>query len=249
MKRSVVLGTEIDAVSFDEAIDLALEEMTRRRGAYVVTPNTEMLLRARKDDALREALHNAALALPDGVGVQLAAHILGIPLGERIAGVDFAHCLLARMSREGKSVFLLGAEEGVAQLASDQLLNEFPSLEIKGLHSGYFDEVEEKNIRIQINTAAPDLLIVCLGSPRQEIWMNRNSTSLNVGIMAGLGGTLDIFARRLPRAPRWMRSAGLEWLFRLVKEPRRIVRMIRLPHIITMALQERIGGRKRYGQG
>ena len=248
MTRLVVLGTEIDAISFDEAIDRAFGESKHRRGAYVVTPNSEMLLAAREDGALRDALHGAFLALPDGAGVVLVSRILGTPLPERIPGVDFARALLARMGREGGSLFLLGAAEGVADRAAKRIKKAYPALTLAGRHSGYFTADEESALIEQINAASPDLLIVCLGSPRQEHWMAQNASRLRVGLMAGLGGTLDLFAGRTRRAPRWMRALGLEWLFRLIGEPRRIVRVARIPQLFWIAFQSRIGGREKDGK-
>lgn len=248
MTRIVVLGTEIDAISFDEAIDRAFTEMKCRRGAYIVTPNSEMLLAAREDGELCDALRGAFLALPDGAGVVLASRILGTPLPGRIAGVDFARVLLARMGRTGGSLFLLGAAEGVAARAAGRITKAFPALSIAGVQNGFFTEEEERELIDRINTASPDLLIVCLGSPRQERWMAQNAPRLRVGLMAGLGGTLDLFAGRTRRAPRWMRTLGLEWLFRLLGEPWRARRISRIPRLFWIAFRCRIGGRQRDGK-
>lgn len=247
MRRTVVLGTEIDAVSLSEATDRALNEMQRRRSAYVVTPNAEMLLTARRDPALRAALRGAALSLCDGVGVQLAARILGDPIRERIPGVDFIRALLPHMDRAGGRVFLLGALPGVAERAARRLHEAFPALEIVGWQDGYYAPEEEPALVARINALSPELVIVCLGSPRQEIWMREHAAVLRVGLLAGLGGTLDLFAGRVRRAPRWMRRAGLEWLFRTMAEPRRIARAVRLPALLIAALQSRIGGKQRDG--
>ncbi len=243
MKRIVVLGAEIDAISMDEATDCAVQEMKQRRGAYVVTPNAEMLLAAQKDPALRAALRGAVIALPDGVGVLLASRILGTPIRRRVAGVDFARALLAKMSRSDGRIFLFGAAEGVAERAAKRIRKVYPALEIVGWHSGFFKQEEERSLIDLINERSPDLLIVCLGSPKQEKWMAENAAFLSVGLMTGLGGALDLFAGRTRRAPRWMRRAGLEWLFRMIGEPRRIVRIVRIPQLFFLALRARFGGR------
>ena len=247
MKRLVVLGTGIDPVTLDEATDYALCEMRRRRGSYVVTPNAEMLLCAERNPGLRAALEEAALSLPDGVGVTLAARLSGISLTERVPGVDFARRLLAGLNGVNGRVFLLGAAPGVAAQAAGRLKNLFPELEIVGWQHGFFKAEDEPALIDRINVLSPDFLIVCLGSPKQELWMHAHSAQLNVGLMAGLGGALDIFARRLPRAPRWMRRAGLEWLFRLLIEPRRFTRMIGIPILFIKAFHHRIGGSRKHG--
>lgn len=243
MKRAGILGTEIDLIGLDAAVDLALEAMNGRNGRYVVTPNSEFLLEARTRRELRAAVSRAYLSLPDSIGVFVAARILGIPLVERIPGIDFAERLLEKMGETGKSVFLLGSKQGVAEKAADRLCEEYPGLVIAGTNDGYFTSGEEDMICDRINAASPDLLIVCLGSPRQELWMHKNAGRLNVGLMAGLGGTLDVFAGAVSRAPQKWRRAGLEWLYRLIREPGRILRVIRIPLVILVSLWYRIGGK------
>ena len=242
MKRTVVLGTEIDAVSLEEAVDRAVEIMASRKGAYAVTPNSEMLLQARKDPVLAAALRRAALSLPDGVGVLLVSRILGCPIRERVCGIDFAWRLFEVMEAEGKSVFLLGAKDGIADRAAERLKRSYPRLQIAGTHSGYFDPGEELALLKQINAVSPDLLLVCLGSPKQELWMERVSSQLSVGLMAGLGGTLDVLAGTVRRAPESWQKCGMEWFFRLLCQPRRIVRVMRIPSLFLTAIRTKIGG-------
>lgn len=243
MKKISVLGTRFDDISIPEAVEAALQLMAEKKGSYVVTPNPEIVLAGRKNRKLAGALRGAALSLPDGVGVVLASRILGTPITNRVPGIDFATALLSRMSDRGMSVFLLGAEEGVAETAADRLSERFPGLRILGTNDGYFSEYDEGPLLERINEAEPDLLTVCLGSPKQELWMRTNRDHLRVGLMAGLGGTLDVWAGVTKRAPRKWRRLGLEWLYRLIREPRRIVRMIRLPGILLAALWYRIGGK------
>ena len=242
MKRTVVLGTEIDAVSLEEAVDRAVTIMASRKGAYAVTPNSEMLLQARKDPVLAAALRRAALSLPDGVGVLLVSRILGCPIRERVCGIDFAWRLFDVMESEGKSVFLLGAKEGIADRAAERLQRNYPRLQIAGTHSGYFEPWEEQALLKQINAVSPDLLLVCLGSPKQELWMERVSSQLQVGLMAGLGGTLDVLAGTVRRAPESWQKCGMEWLFRLLCQPRRIFRVMRIPGLFLTAIRTKIGG-------
>lgn len=244
MNRMLVLGTEIDRISFSEAIELALNCMEHRRGEYVVTPNSEIVLRAGRERELRAAISGAVLSLPDSVGVDLVCRILGTPIEERIPGIDFASALLEQMAKREKSVYFLGAKEGVAARAAAALLKSFPGIVIAGTENGYFKPSDEEELIGRINTASPDLLLVCLSAPKQELWMYHNASRLQVGLMAGLGGALDVFSGDVPRAPILWRKSGLEWLFRLIHEPERIIRMLKLPLIVFAAVWNRIKGER-----
>ena len=232
--RIDVMGVGFDSLTMDEAVARARDLMAERRAAYVVTPNPEIVMLCREDAAAMQAVQNADLVLADGVGVIYGAKILGTPLRAKLPGIDFAAALMTQMGREGKSVFLLGAKPGVADAAGEKLRERFPGLVIAGTNDGYFqddDPVVEK-----INAVQPDLLLVCLGAPKQELFMVHHQKQLQVGLMIGLGGSLDGFAGTVKRAPVWMQRAGLEWLYRLIKEPRRFKRMLRLPKFVLAVL-------------
>ena len=240
MSRVEVCGIRFDDLSIREAVERALWLMEEARSVIAVTPNAEMLLNAQSNDELREVIDEAELVLADGVGVVKASRIQGKPLHHRVPGIDFCAALLARMAELGQRVFLLGGVEGVAEEAAANMAARYPGLVIAGTHNGYFDAEESYELIEQINASAPDLLIVCLGSPKQEIWMKRCADRLLVGMMIGLGGTLDVYAGRVQRAPERFRRLGLEWLYRLVKEPKRLRRMIRLPAIYALAFFRRL---------
>ena len=242
MNRIDVLGVEFDDMDIVEAVELAMGFMEERRCAYAVTPNPEIVLECRKNRRLAAAVRAADMVLPDGVGVIYASRILGTPIKNRLPGIDFASALMARMSECGKKVFLLGAKTGVAELAAERLTERYPGLEVCGVNDGYFEEEDNELVLEKINAQSPDLILVCLGAPKQEIWMKNNAELLNAGLMIGLGGALDVYAGVVERAPRKWRKLGLEWLYRLIKEPRRIKRMIKLPGILFPALWRRIGG-------
>ena len=231
--RQEILGVGFDGVTMDEAVKRALELMTRRERAYVCTPNPEIVMRSRKDAALRAAINGASLVLPDGVGVVWAAKRLGKPIPQRVTGYDFLLSLLGKMRG---SVFVLGGRPGVAEKAAQEIERRFPYVTIAGCQHGYFtdgDAVSEK-----IRNAAPDLLIVCLGSPKQELWMAEHR-DVGAGLMAGLGGAADVLAGEVKRAPPGWQKRGLEWLYRLIHEPRRIKRQIRLPLFVAAILVQR----------
>ena len=241
--RINVLGVGFDDLTLDEAVDRAFELIGQRRGAYAVTPNPEIVQLCRSDETAREAVNNADLVLADGIGIIKAASILGTPLKDRVPGIDFAQAMFARLAQTGGTVFLFGARPGVAQLAAEKLSERFAGLRIVGTNDGYFDD--DAPIIEKINSAKPDFLLVCLGAPKQEKWMLENRASLDVGLMAGLGGSLDVFSGTVRRAPEEWRKMGLEWLYRLLKEPRRIGRMAKLPLFLVDAAAERLGGKKR----
>lgn len=237
-----VMGVLFDNVTMDEALLKAEEILSGQSAQYVVTPNSEIVYEAMRSQELCDLINNASLVLPDGAGVVLGSRILKTPLKEKVAGVDFADRLLAYLAKAGGSVYLLGSKPGVAELAAEKMLEKHPGLTIAGLADGYFKD--EDPVIEKINAVAPDVLFVCLGAPKQEKFMAAHKQELNVKLMAGLGGSLDSFAGTVKRAPEWMIKLSLEWLYRLIKEPKRFGRMLRLPKFIWAVLCKRIGGGK-----
>lgn len=241
MSRTDVLGVGFDNVTKAEAVERALALIDAREGRYVVTPNPEIVMLARENPALKEALAGADIVLPDGAGIIKGAAILGRPMKEKVPGIDFACGVMARLAERGGSVYLFGAKPGVAEAAAETLRTKFPGLVISGTSDGYFSD--DGPIIEKIKDAAPDLLLVCLGAPKQELWMARMSGKLPVGLMVGLGGSLDVFAGTVKRAPEAWQKLDLEWLYRLLKEPRRIGRMMKLPLFVIEAAGERLRGK------
>ena len=239
--RTQILGVGFDNVTMAEAVDKAVALM-QRRGAYAVTPNPEIILMSRRDAAFAKAVNSADLVLPDGIGDLYAAKILGTPLKERVCGSDIFPLLLKYLDERGGSVFLYGARPGVAEEAADKLRDAYPGLVIVGTQHGY--DNDDTKLLQQLEEVKPDLLMVCLGAPRQELWMHVHAGMKSVGLMIGLGGCLDLMAGRVKRAPVSWQKIGLEWLYRLIQEPRRIGRMIKLPQILFLALIARGKERK-----
>lgn len=239
--RIDVLGVGFDNFTMDEAVARGMALMAEKKAAYVVTPNPEIVMLARKDPALLSAVEDAALVLPDGVGVVKGARILGTPLKEKLPGIDFAANLMAKMAENGQKLFLLGAKPGIAEAAADELKLRFPGLAVCGTNDGYFQD--DAPVLEKINAAAPDLLLVCLGAPKQELWMQANAARLSVGLMAGLGGSLDVFAGVTARAPEIWQKLGLEWFYRLLKEPSRAKRMSNLPKFGFAVIGKRLSGK------
>ena len=241
MSRTDVLGVGFDNVTKAEAVERALALIDAREGRYVVTPNPEIVMLAKENPALKEALAGADIVLPDGAGIVKGAAILGRPMKEKVPGIDFACGVMSRLAERGGSVYLFGAKPGVAEAAAETLRTKFPGLVISGTSDGYFSD--DGPIIEKIKDAAPDFLLVCLGAPKQELWMAKMSGKLPVGLMVGLGGSLDVFAGTVKRAPEAWQKLDLEWLYRLLKEPRRIGRMMKLPLFVIEAAGERLRGK------
>ena len=234
--RIDVCGVGIDNVTMDEAVAWAMELLRGSETAYAVTPNAEIVWEAMHDPALRDLINEAALVLPDGAGVVLGARILGTPLKEKVAGIDFAGRLMAAMAQSGHKLYLLGSKPGVAEEAARRCVEKYPGLQICGTADGYFQD--EGPVVEAINASGADAVFVCLGAPKQERFMKAHQQELHARFLIGLGGSLDGFAGNVKRAPKWMIRCNLEWLYRLVKEPRRLGRMMRLPKFILAVRKE-----------
>lgn len=234
--KSDVLGVAFNRVTVDEAVDRTLSRIAEGQSAYICTPNPEIVWACRKNAALRRAIDEADMTLADGIGVVWASRVLGdAPLPERVSGYDFLMALLARF--EGR-VFLLGGRPGVAERAVAEIERRFPAVTVAGCRDGYFQDGDE--VLRTIREAAPDVILVCMGTPEQELWMQRNMPFLDRGVMIGLGGCLDVLAGDLRRAPeRWIR-ANLEWLYRLIQQPWRLGRQLRLPLFVGAVLAGKI---------
>ena len=240
--RVNILSVGFDNVTLEEASEIGMEYIRTGKKAMVVTPNAEIGLECLKTPQLNDLVNSAQLVLPDGVGVVYAAKILKKHIKGKVAGVDFAEELVKNMAREKRSLFLFGGKPGVAEQAASRLSQKYPGLVIAGALNGYFDD--EEPIIEQINKSVADALFVCLGCPKQEYFMHRNFERLNVKLMAGLGGSLDIFSGNSQRAPDIFVKLGLEWFYRLAKEPKRIKRMARLPLYLVYALKSKYKGEK-----
>ncbi len=239
--RTDVLGVGFDDLTPAEAVQSGAALIEEEGFHYAVTPNPEFILSAKKDPQFRRTLAEADLVLADGIGVIYSAKILGRPLKGRVTGVGFAQDLMAWMAAHGKRLFLLGAKPGVAELAAANLKAAHPGLIVCGTHDGYFQD--DAPVVEAIRASAADVCFVCLGAPKQEFWMAQHGPDTGARLMVGLGGCLDVFAGVVERAPEGFQKLGLEWLYRLIKEPRRIRRMARLPLVLCDAAAARLRGK------
>ena len=236
-----VLGVHFDTLTPNEAVARGIELMNEGGFHYVVTPNPEFVLAAEKDEEFRSVLNGADLVIPDGIGVIYSARILGTPLPERVPGIEFAAKMLEQLNEMGGRLFLLGAKPGVADKAGENILAQYPNIVLCGTQDGYFKD--EEDVILKVAAARPDLMFVCLGAPKQEKWMARWGQHTGAKLAIGLGGVLDVYAGTVERAPEAWQKLGLEWAYRLKKEPKRFGRMARLPLVLVKSAGQRVKGK------
>ena len=231
-ERVNILGVDVDAVTMAEAVDVVRRAMDTRAGVMVATANAEMLMRATHDEELRHILNASALVVPDGAGTVWAARHLGHAMPERVAGYDLAQELLRCAPAEGRRVYFFGSAPGVAEKAKAKAEQIYPGIEIVGVRNGFFSPADNAAIIAEIRAARPDLLLVALGVPKQEKWIAAHLAEIDVPVAIGVGGTLDVMAGVMKRAPHWMQKAKLEWLFRGLMQPKRAGRLLALPKFV-----------------
>lgn len=226
-----VVGIPIQNVTMDEAVNDVVSFMEQREAKIVVTPNAEILQMCVENEQVRQTVLQADYIIPDGIGVVKAAAMLGTPLKGKVAGCELGWNILEPMAQNGKKLFMLGGKPGVAELAAQKIKETYPTLEIAGIQDGYFKD--DAAVVEMINAVSPDALFVCLGAPKQETWMVTHRSELSVGVMLGLGGSMDVYAGTVKRAPKIFVKLGLEWFYRLIKQPWRIKRMMGLPRFFV----------------
>ena len=235
--RINVLGVGFDNVLMIEAVARGVDMLSQPGAHYVVTPNPEIVEICRKNPEAMRAVNGADLVLADGIGIIKGARILGTPLKARNPGIEFAAYLMKEMADKGLSLYLLGAKPGVAEAAGKRLAEKYPGLKIAGTHDGYFQE--DGPVIEDIRRSGADCVFVCLGAPKQELWMAKHGEAAGARLLCGLGGSLDVFAGVVERAPKFWSDHGLEWFYRLCKDPRRAGRMMKLPLFLVHVEKEK----------
>ncbi|MCE3236517.1 MAG: hypothetical protein K0Q50_2708 [Vampirovibrio sp.] len=221
-KRVDFMGAKIDALSMRETLDRISEIIDHREHAQHVVVNVAKLMTMQKDRQLRQIVNSCDLINADGAGVVLGAKLLGINIPERVAGIDLMHQLVALASQRNYRIFFLGAEEDVVRDVVTNYKRLYPDLQICGYRNGYFSKDEEQDVAEKVREANPDILFVAMSSPKKEKFINQYKELMDVPFMMGVGGSFDVMAGKVQRAPKWMQDAGLEWFFRLIQEPGRM---------------------------
>jgi len=235
-----LLGLRFDRLTRAQAAE-AVVHLARSGGKhYVVKPYSEFLPRARRDVSVRDILSGASLCLADGVGILWASRFLGRPLPQAMRGVDFTWEMLGAIDRAGLSVYLLGGTADEVRLTAERISERLPGLLIAGTRHGHLARGESEVIVREINAAAPDVLLVAMGFPRQELWIAKHLPSLSVKVAVAEGGSFSFISGAVSRAPGWMRRAGLEWAYRLLRQPWRVRRQLALPAFVWLVLRERL---------
>jgi len=236
MLRIAVLGVSIDVVTMAQAVSKLEDYIKEGKPRFVATANAEMVMNALQDTQLATALASADLVVPDGAGVVWAARYLGQVIPERVAGYDLVQEMLAKAAVQRYRIYFFGGAPDVAMEASKVAAMRYPGLQVVGVRHGFFSKEEEPALIKEVQDMNPDILLVALGVPRQEKWLATHLTELNVPVAIGVGGTFDVMAGIARRAPVWMQRSSLEWLFRLLCQPKRFVRMLALPAFVLRVM-------------
>lgn len=228
-----ILDVPVHPLTMGEAVSVLEESITSGEQAFVVTANAEIIMMCQEDAGYKKIVsQDAQLVLPDGAGAVWAGRHLGYKVPERVAGFDLYCQLLDKAAQKGYKAFFFGGSPGIAEAAKVKSEELYPGVQVVGCRNGYFKEEESQAIIDEINASGADMLFAALGAPKQEKWLVRYREQLKPKILMGIGGSFDVFAGKMERAPKWMQDASLEWLFRLYKQPSRFMRMMALPKFV-----------------
>lgn len=237
MNKEVYLGVSVSPLSYDEIIADLRVRMAGGQVSTIIAVNPEKVIAANKDAQLKTLINESTYQIPDGVGVLLASKLKGGAIHSRVTGVDMMERLVRMAAEHGDRVFFYGAKPEVVEKAAANLKETYPSLLVAGIQDGY--EKDEELVVARIQEAKADILFVAMGSPKQELWIRRNKERLGVKVYQGVGGSFDVFAGHVKRAPKAFRQLGLEWFYRLASDPKRIKRQMALPRFLMRILFHR----------
>lgn len=234
-----IFGVKFHKVNKDGAFRKFLMLLESDKYSMIFTPNPEIVMMAQKDLEYKNILSEGDLVIPDGIGIILASKIKKLGLEERLPGIEMMESILKYCNNAKKSIYLLGTSSENVEKAASNIKETYPNIDIAGYHDGYFDEAEELKIVDKINEVKPDILFVALGAPKQEKWMYKYRKILNVKVSMGVGGSLDIWSGAIRRAPKFFRKIGMEWFYRIAKNPLRIKRGLLLPKFLIKVIISR----------
>ncbi len=242
-----ITGVPVDRITMGQALEKVKGFLAGDKACTIYTPNAEFMMKAKRDPEFRHILSCADLCIPDGSGVVLASKLLGDPLPEKVAGFDLA-CNIFKLCSCSKNAgfYFLGGKPGIAEEAAANVTMQNPGVEIAGYRDGYFKPEDEDGIIDEINRLSPDVLLVALSQVKQEKFIHKYKEKLNVKVCMGVGGTLDVLAGRVCLAPDFYRRHGLEWLYRLYRQPSRFKRMLDLPKFVLLVIGIRLKFVKKY---
>lgn len=233
-----ILGIDFLNIGFSEVVELLTERIEKNDKTFVVTANPEIVMYTRENHEYKKIVRSADIVVPDGSGIILAAKVLHSPLRERVTGYDLMMELLKLANEHQWQIYLLGGQEETNQNAAANIRRQFPDAQLVGSHNGFFNW-EDNTIREEIQSVRPDLIFVCLGFPRQEKWIAENIDHFSKGIFIGVGGSIDVLAGEVKRAPVVWQKMNLEWFYRLMKQPSRFGRMLALPRFLIQIMKIR----------
>ena len=232
-----ILDVPVHPLTMQEAVSVLEKSIANGEQAFVVTANAEIIMMCQQDaDYKKIVSQDAQLVLPDGAGAVWAGRYLGYKVPERVAGFDLYCNLLKEAAAKGYKAYFFGGSPGVAEAAKAKSEELYSGVQVVGCRNGYFKEEESQAIIEEINASGADMLFAALGAPKQEKWLVRYRDQLKPKILMGIGGSFDVFAGKMERAPKWMQDASLEWLFRLYKQPSRFMRMMALPKFVLKVI-------------
>jgi N-acetylglucosaminyldiphosphoundecaprenol N-acetyl-beta-D-mannosaminyltransferase len=239
-ERIDILGVPVDCVNMEQAVAAVDAMIEGESPQSIIAVNPEKIMKGRQDPDLLRQLHSSGLLIPDGIGVVIAARIFGLAKMERVPGSELMPAICELAAHKGYRIFLFGADPEVNQKTHDILLRRYPGIRIVGNRDGYLDDSEMSSLVSEISSSGADILFIALGSPRQELWMRKYLNNSNVKVCQGVGGTFDVIAGKVRRAPAIFRNLHLEWFYRLLSNPRRMLRQTALPQFLIAVMKKRL---------
>lgn len=233
-----ILGVQFNNLKKSNALEIIVKKIKKNEQVFVITANPEIVMYANRNADYKRLINTSDLIVADGIGVIYGSKILRQPLLERIAGYDLLIELLKQSSEHNLRVYLLGAKEEIVNKAKANIMHDYPNINIVGTHNGFFD-IENMSIMEEVENAKPQIIFVAMGFPKQEQWISKYFERGNTGLGMGVGGSFDVLSGETKRAPKWVQKVHLEWLYRLINDPKRAVRMLDLPKFIIEVIKQR----------